>query len=116
MVCSWVAGFLVRFNFCRMVCIYGMGQAMAASSAEPERILRPRFRPETLAAGGHCQACLKACFLELDPRAEQLREGPPEAPGPAPGRRRQLPRLKPFGKPGFLAYVSVITSLYSERA
>jgi len=75
MVCSWVAGFLVRFHFCRMVCIYGMGQAMAASSAEPERILRPRFRPETLEACGHCQACLKACFLELDSRADELRLG-----------------------------------------
>ena len=73
--CSWAAGFLVRFDLCRMVCIYGMGQAMAASSAPPERILRPRFRPADLKACGHCQACLKACFVELDPRARDLRLG-----------------------------------------
>ena len=73
-VSSWAASFLVRCDFCRMVCIYGMGQAMAASSNE-ERALRPRFRPEKLSACGHCQACLKACFLELDPRAEDLRVG-----------------------------------------
>jgi len=75
LVGSWAAGFLVKFHFCRMVCIYGMGQAMAASSREPERILRPRFRPGSLDACGHCQACLKACFLELDPRAEHLQLG-----------------------------------------
>jgi len=72
---SWAAGFLVRFHFCRMVCIYGMGQAMAASSNEPERVLRPRFLPGTTEACGHCRACLKACFLELDPRAEDLQVG-----------------------------------------
>jgi len=74
LVSSWVAGFLVRFDVCRMVCIYGMGQAMAASSAEA-RILRPRYRPADLEACGHCQACLKACFLDLDPRAKELRLG-----------------------------------------
>ena len=72
---SWAAGFLVRFHFCRMVCIYGMGQAMAASSADPARILRPRYRPEDLGACGTCQACLKACFLELDPREKDIRLG-----------------------------------------
>ena len=72
---SWAAGFLVRFHFCRMVCIYGMGQAMAASSAEPARILRPRYLPEDLGACGSCQACLKACFLELDPREKHIRLG-----------------------------------------
>lgn len=74
-VVSWTAGFLVRFHFCRMVCIYGMGQAMAASSREPAKVLRPRYRPEELGACGSCQACLKACFLELDPRAPELRLG-----------------------------------------
>lgn len=72
---SWVAGFLVRFHFCRMVCIYGMGQAMAASAADPARILRPRYRPEDLGACGSCQACLKACFVEVDPRAKDLQLG-----------------------------------------
>jgi polyferredoxin len=75
LLASWAAGFLVRFHFCRMVCIYGMGQAMAASSAEPARILRPRYQPEDLNACGGCQACLKACFLELDPREKDLRLG-----------------------------------------
>ena len=75
LVGSWTAVFVVRFHFCRMVCIYGMGQAMAASSADPGRILRPRFRPAELDACGHCQACVKACFLELDPRAPELRLG-----------------------------------------
>ena len=75
MLGSWAAGFLVRFHFCRMVCIYGMGQAMAASSAEPAQVLRPRYRPETLAACGSCQACLKACFLDLDPRDKQITLG-----------------------------------------
>ena len=74
-VCSWAAGVLVRFDLCRMVCIYGMGQAMAASSLPPERVLRPRFRPAELEACGHCLACLKACFVELDPRARDLRLG-----------------------------------------
>ena len=69
---SWTAGFVVRFHFCRLVCIYGMGQAMAASSAEPAKIMRPRFRPEVLSACGGCQACLKACFLDLDPRDPDL--------------------------------------------
>lgn len=72
---SYAAGFLVRFHFCRMVCIYGMGQAMAASSAEPATVLRPRFLPETLDACGSCQACLKACFVELDPRDTHLQLG-----------------------------------------
>ncbi len=69
---SWIAGFLVRFHFCRMVCIYGMGQAMAASAADPKRILRPRFLPEDTSACGSCQACLKACFVDLDPRDKHL--------------------------------------------
>ena len=72
LVISWVAGFFVRFHFCRMVCIYGMGQAMAASTAEAKKILRPRFLPESLDACGNCQACLKACFLDLDPRDKYL--------------------------------------------
>jgi len=72
---SWAAGFLVRFHFCRLVCIYGMGQAMAASSNDPARVMRPRYRPETLSACGACQACLKACFVELDPRAPDLQLG-----------------------------------------
>lgn len=69
---SWIAGFFVRFHFCRMVCIYGMGQAMAASTADPKKILRPRFLPENLEACGSCQACLKACYVDLDPRGKQL--------------------------------------------
>lgn len=69
---SWAAGFLVRFHFCRMVCIYGMGQAMAASAAEPARVLKPRYRAEDLSACGSCRACLKACFLDLDPRQDPL--------------------------------------------
>ena len=72
---SWTAGFLVRFHFCRLVCIYGMGQAMAASSADQDRILRPRYRPEDLSACGSCQACLKACFVDLDPREPELQLG-----------------------------------------
>ena len=71
-VLGWLAGFLVRFHFCRLVCIYGMGQAMAASSGDPKTILRPRYRSESLAACGSCQACLKACHLDLDPREEDL--------------------------------------------
>lgn len=69
---SWLAGFVVRFHFCRMVCIYGMGQAMVASTASEDRILRPRFLPETTSACGGCQACQKACFIDLDPRADEL--------------------------------------------
>ncbi len=72
---SWAAGFVVRFHFCRMVCIYGMGQAMAASAADPARILRPRFMPGSLDACGTCQACVKACFVDLDPRTPDLRLG-----------------------------------------
>lgn len=75
LLASWTAGFLVRFHFCRLVCIYGMGQAMAASSGDPARILRPRYRPEQLSACGSCQACLRACFLDLDPRDRQLQLG-----------------------------------------
>lgn len=70
-----LAGFIVRFHFCRMVCIYGMGQAMAASAAEPAKVLRPRYLPETTAACGSCQACVKACFVELDPREPVLQLG-----------------------------------------
>lgn len=72
---SWIAGFLVRFHFCRMVCIYGMGQAMAASAADPAKVLRPRFRPEDLGACGSCRACLKACFVDVDPREKDLQLG-----------------------------------------
>ena len=72
MVLSWLAGFVVRFHFCRLVCIYGMGQAIAASSGDQAMILRPRYRPDTLDACGPCQACLKACYLELDPREANL--------------------------------------------
>jgi polyferredoxin len=75
LVTSWLAGFFVRFHFCRMVCIYGMGQAMAASAADPKKILRPRFQPESLEACGSCQACLKSCFVDLDPRDDQLTLG-----------------------------------------
>ena len=72
---SWTAGFIVRFHFCRLVCIYGMGQAMAYSSADAAVVLRPRYRPEDLNACGSCRACLKACFLELDPREPDLQLG-----------------------------------------
>ena len=72
---SWAAGFLVRFHFCRMVCIYGMGQAMAASSCDPAKVMRPRYLPEDLGACGSCRACLKACFVELDPRDRDLTLG-----------------------------------------
>lgn len=71
-VIAWLAGFLVRFHFCRMVCIYGMGQAMVASTAEDSKILRPRFEAAGLDACGSCQACLKACPVEVDPRSEDL--------------------------------------------
>jgi polyferredoxin len=71
-VISWLAGFLVRFHFCRMVCIYGMGQAMVASTAEDTKILRPRFEASSVDACGGCQACLKACCVELDPREARL--------------------------------------------
>lgn len=67
-----LAGFAVRFHFCRMVCIYGMGQAMVASTAPPNQILRPRFLPETLDVCGGCKACLNACFVDLDPREKHL--------------------------------------------
>ena len=69
---GWLAGYLVRFHFCRLVCIYGMGQAMAASSGDSKTILRPRYQPESLDACGSCQACLKVCHLELDPREDPL--------------------------------------------
>jgi polyferredoxin len=72
---SWAAGFLVRFHFCRMVCIYGMGQALAASSAPPAKVMRPRYLPGDLSACGSCRACVNACFLELDPRAPDLQFG-----------------------------------------
>lgn len=67
-----LAGYVVRFHFCRLVCIYGMGQAMAASAGDPKTILRPRYRPASLDACGSCQACLKACHLDLDPREKHL--------------------------------------------
>lgn len=69
---SWLAGFAVKFHFCRMVCIYGMGQAMVVSAAPSTQILRPRFLPGSTGACGTCQACLKACFVDLDPRAKHL--------------------------------------------
>ena len=69
---SWLAGFAVKFHFCRMVCIYGMGQAMVVSTAPRDQILRPRFLPDSTAACGGCQACLKACFVDLDPREKDL--------------------------------------------
>lgn len=69
---GWLAGYFVRFHFCRLVCIYGMGQAMAASSGDPKTILRPRYTSASLDACGSCQACLKACHLELDPREKHL--------------------------------------------
>jgi polyferredoxin len=69
---SHLAGFFVRFHFCRMVCIYGMGQAMVASSADERTILRPRFEAAGLDACGSCRACLKACPVELDPRDPDL--------------------------------------------
>lgn len=70
-----LAGFLVRFHFCRFVCIYGMGQAMVTSTADPRKILRPRFLPATTEACGGCQACLRACFVDLDPREKHLQLG-----------------------------------------
>ena len=69
---SWLAGFAVKFHFCRMVCIYGMGQAMVVSTAPEDQILRPRFLPSSTTACGSCQACLRACFVDLDPRAKHL--------------------------------------------
>ncbi|HJW08498.1 MAG TPA: 4Fe-4S binding protein [Holophagaceae bacterium] len=75
LIVGWIAGFLVRFHFCRYVCIYGMAQAMVASTAEDQRILRPRFLPESTDACGSCQACLKACFVDLDPREKHLQLG-----------------------------------------
>jgi polyferredoxin len=74
-VIAWLAGFLVRFHFCRYVCIYGMGQAMVASTAEQKKILRPRYLPQDTSACGSCQACLKACFVDLDPRDKHLQLG-----------------------------------------
>lgn len=71
-VISCLAGFAVRFHFCRMVCIYGMGQAMVATTAPENQILRPRYLPESLDACGGCQACLNACFVDLDPRSDEL--------------------------------------------
>ncbi len=74
-VVALLAGFFVRFHVCRFVCIYGMGQAMVASTADARTILRPRFQPRDLEACGGCQACLKACFVDLDPRAKHLQLG-----------------------------------------
>jgi polyferredoxin len=75
LVVSLLAGLVVRFHFCRFVCIYGMGQAMVASTADAKTILRPRFLPASTEACGGCQACLKACFVDLDPRSKQLQLG-----------------------------------------
>ena len=69
---AWLAGFAVKFHFCRMVCIYGMGQAMVVSTAPSDQILRPRYLPDSTDACGGCQACLNACFVDLDPRAKHL--------------------------------------------
>lgn len=69
---SWLAGFAVKFHFCRMVCIYGMGQAMVVSTAPKNKILRPRFLRDSTEACGGCRACLNACFVDLDPRAKHL--------------------------------------------
>lgn len=71
----YAAGFLIKHNFCRILCIYGMGQSMVAETRESNKILRPRFTPETLDACGNCQACLNACIVDLDPRAQQLNVG-----------------------------------------
>jgi ferredoxin len=49
-----------------------MGQAMVASGADDQKILRPRFEASTLDACGGCQACLRACPVELDPRDPDL--------------------------------------------
>ena len=75
LVVGLLAGFLVRFDFCRYICIYGMGQAMVVSTADSKSILRPRYLPESLDACGSCQACLKACFVDLDPREDDLQLG-----------------------------------------
>ncbi len=70
-----LGGFFVRFHFCRYVCIYGMGQAMVVSTADAKTVLRPRFLPASTEACGGCQACLKACFVDLDPREKHLQLG-----------------------------------------
>ncbi len=68
---TWIVGFVVRFDFCRIVCIYGMGQSIIYSSNDQDKKLRPRFE-STLDECGSCAACLNACFVDLDPRSESL--------------------------------------------
>lgn len=70
-VLTWIVGFVVRFDFCRIVCIYGMGQSIIYSSNEHEKKLRPRFI-SSLDECGSCTACLSACFVDLDPRSKSL--------------------------------------------
>ena len=70
-VLTWICGFIVRFDFCRIVCIYGMGQSIIYSSNDQDSKLRPRFTSE-LSACGTCTACLNTCFVDLDPRSDSL--------------------------------------------
>lgn len=70
-VLTWIVGFIVRFDFCRIVCIYGMGQSIIYSSNDQDKTLRPRFNSE-LSECGSCTACVNTCFVDLDPRSESL--------------------------------------------